>query len=377
MKIVVAPDSFKGSLSAEEVGKTIKKGILHEFPTAKVTIIPMADGGEGTLEALIFSTKGVIINLEATGIFFEKKPVSYGILGDEKTVIIEIAKIVGLANVPNKKKNPLITTTYGIGETILNALDNGYRKFIIGLGGSATNDGGIGMLKALGGEFLDKSNLPVVPIGSALREIEYVDLSNIDSRIYQSEIIIASDVNNPLCGKEGASYVFGPQKGASLEQVKELDEGLNNFGKLIEQHLNKNLINIPGAGAAGGLGFALLAIGAKIQSGAKIVAEMSGLEKEIAGAQWVITGEGRSDYQTIYGKAPIFVAEIARKHNVKAILLSGSLGEGFERLYDYFVSLHSIVREPTTLDDAMQNVKKYLFESARNITRLLQTISSE
>jgi len=377
MKIVVAPDSFKGSLSAEEVGKTIKKGILYEFPTAKVTIIPMADGGEGTLEALIFSTKGVIINLEATGIFFEKKPVSYGILGDEKTVIIEIAKIVGLANVPDKKKNPLITTTYGIGETILNALDNGYRKFIIGLGGSATNDGGIGMLKALGGEFLDKSNSPVVPIGSALREIEYVDLSNIDSRIYQSEIIIASDVNNPLCGKEGASYVFGPQKGASLEQVKELDEGLNNFGKLIEQHLNKNLINIPGAGAAGGLGFALLAIGAKIQSGAKIVAEMSGLEKEIAGAQWVITGEGRSDYQTIYGKAPIFVAEIARKHNVKAILLSGSLGEGFERLYDYFVSLHSIVREPTTLDDAMQNVKKYLFESARNITRLLQTISSE
>lgn len=374
MKIVIAPDSFKGSLSAEEVGRTIKNGILFENPNAIVTVIPMADGGEGTLEALLFSTNGVIINLEASGSFFEKKPVRYGVLGDGITVIIEIAQIVGLADVPDEKKNPLLTTTYGIGETILHALDNGNRKFIIGIGGSATNDGGIGMLQALGGKFLDRNDSSVVPIGASLNEIRSVDLANIDSRIYQSEIIIASDVNNPLCGSQGASYVFAPQKGADLEQVKKLDDGLSNYGNLIEKHLDKNLMNIPGAGAAGGLGFALLALGADIQSGAKIVAERTGLEERIRAADWIITGEGKSDYQTVFGKAPVFVAKIAKKHNVKAILISGSLGEGLEKLYDYFVSVNSIVRGPTTLDDAILNANENLFNSARNITRLLNLI---
>ncbi len=374
MNIVVAPDSFKGSLTAKEVGITIQEALIAEIPHANVEVVPMADGGEGTLDSLVYSTKGKIIEVDVSGPYLNSKSTCYGVLGDNETVIIEIAKVVGLVDLPDGKKNLMEASSYGIGEMILHALDNGYRRFIIGLGGSATNDGGMGMLLALGAKFLDENLLAVKPIASSLQEIKTVDFSRIDSRIVDCNILIASDVENKLCGLEGASYVFGAQKGANQEQIKFLDSGLKHFGELIEEKLGKDLMDISGAGAAGGLGFAFLSLNADLNSGAKIVAAMTNLEEKIKVADLVITGEGQSDFQTLYGKAPIYVAKIAKKHHVKTLLISGSLGRGFEELYDYFMSVHSIVKGPISLEDAMNQAQQLLFEATKNIARLLKKL---
>jgi glycerate kinase len=370
MNIVVAPDSFKGSLSSLEAGTIIQKAFLSVLPHANIVVVPMADGGEGTMDTLLFSTKGKRFQLEVTGPLGVQVSSEYGVLGDEETVIIEMAKISGLPMVPVEKRNPLNTTTYGIGEVIIEAINLGYRTFMIGLGGSATNDGGLGMLQALGVSFLDKYGHEVQPFGSQVGKIASVDFSSMDPRVKECTFQIASDVENPLCGPNGASAVFGPQKGADKSIVTELDEALSNYADLIEGHLGKSLQNEEGAGAAGGLGFAFLAIGGQIISGAKLVADAAHLQEKVANANLVITGEGQSDFQTLFGKVPGYIGKLATISNVKAILISGSLGSGYEDLYQYFISCDSIVTGPMPLQECMENAEDLLFKKAINLARL-------
>jgi glycerate kinase len=377
MNIVIAPDSFKGSLSATKVGLTIRDAFLSEIPDAKIEVVPMADGGEGTLETLLFATGGKEVKVMATGPLGECVQTSYGILGDDETILIEMANVAGLPMIPREKRNPMNTTTYGVGELLLHALDRGYKKFIIGIGGSATNDGGMGMLQVLGGRFWDENGTLITDTcGAALLKVASVDLSTIDPRIFDCEILIASDVQNPLCGPNGSSYVFGRQKGATEEQIKILDLALQKYATLIETNLNRSFQKIPGSGAAGGLGFALLVLGGTIVSGSHVIAKATGLEERIRQADWVITGEGQSDFQTLYGKVPSYVAKLAKKYNAKTLLLSGGLGKGFEALYEDFISCHSIVHAPISLEEAMENAEHYLFLAARNIARLLKNCSA-
>ncbi|WP_162052778.1 glycerate kinase [Pontibacter pamirensis] len=371
MKIVIAPDSYKGSLSAKEVGNTIREAFTLEMPEAEVVVIPMADGGEGTLDSLLFSTNGERVDTVATGPLGEQTHTCYGILGDGETAVIEMALVAGLPMVPEEKQNPMLTTTFGLGELIVEAINKGLQKFIIGLGGSATNDGGLGMLQALGATFLDENSKDVAPVGASLQKIVKVDFSNLHPKLKACRFRIASDVENPLCGENGASYVFGPQKGATAEQLRILDEGMRNYANLLEEHLKTKFQTIPGAGAAGGLGFGFLALGAEIVSGSQVVAEAAGLENHIRVADWVITGEGQSDYQTLYGKAPFYVAGLAKKYGVGAILISGGLGKGHEQLLEHFVSCHSIVNAPITLEQAIAQAQPLLFSCARNIARLI------
>lgn len=377
MKIVVAPDSFKGSLSAKEVGITIKEAFELEIPGVQVAVLPMADGGEGTLDALVFATNGEKMEASATGPLGELVKTCYGILGDGETAVVEMAQVAGLPMVPKDKRNPLLTTTVGVGELIAAALEKGIRSFIIGLGGSATNDGGLGLLQALGAVFLDEKGNQVKPIGASLQQISKVDFSDLRPELKACRFRIASDVENPLCGENGASLVFGPQKGATEAQVQQLDEALKHYANLVENHLNVSLQDIPGAGAAGGLGFGFLALSAEILSGAQVVAEATGLENHIATADWVITGEGQSDFQTLYGKAPFFVASLAKKHGVSTILISGGLVKGHEQLLDHFVSCHSIINAPMPLEQAIANAQSLLFSCARNIARLLYKASEK
>ncbi|SDO24329.1 glycerate kinase [Paenibacillus sp. yr247] len=372
MHIVVAPDSYKGCLVASQVAITIKNAWHTVFPEATVEMVPMADGGEGTMDALLYASHGVKVETNATGPLMQPVITNYGVLGDGVTAVIEIAQVAGLPMIPEHQRNPLMTTSYGVGELLLHAMDQGYRRFIIGLGGSATNDGGLGMLQALGGIFLDSGGQSVTPIGASLKHIQTVNLSMLDPRIRECNIIIASDVDNPLCGPKGASFIFGPQKGATKQQISELDASLNAYAQLIEGEIGLQLRDLPGAGAAGGLGFALLMLDAQMVSGARVVTEAAGLANKIKSADWVITGEGQSDFQTLYGKLPFHVAKLAKEHTVKAILISGGLGNGYEQLYDYFVSCHSIALGPISLSESMQNAEKLLFQTAMNVARLVR-----
>lgn len=377
MNIVIAPDSFKGSLSAKEVGLTIQEAFQLEIPDIIVHVIPMADGGEGTLETLLFATNGTKIETTATGPLEEPVATNYGILGDGKTAIIEIAQIAGLPVVPEENKNPLLTTTFGVGELIKEAIGKGLRNFIIGLGGSATNDGGLGMLQALGATFHDQKGRPVRPVGASLNKIATVDFTTLDQKLKECHFRIASDVENPLCGLNGASFVYGPQKGATQEQIVLLDQGMKNFAGLTEHALQKNLQHVPGAGAAGGLGFAFLILGAAIEPGAQIMADATGLEFNIRNADWVITGEGQSDYQTLFGKLPFFIANMATHYNIPTLLISGGFGKGHEQLLNHFYSCHAITNAPVPLAEAMAHARQNLLFCARNIARLLHKTSQK
>lgn len=371
MKILVAPDSFKESLSALEVGETMKEAILKEKPDVQVDVFPMADGGEGILDTLVYSTKGQLIEVVVSGPLGNKIHTEYGVLGDGKTVVIEIAKMAGLMQVSPSKRNPMNTTTYGIGEAIVHALEHGFRKFIIGLGGSATNDGGLGMLQALGVRFLDENEREVPPFGASLMKLKKVDVSQLHPKLKESDIVIASDVMNPLCGKKGATFVFGAQKGATTSQKEQLDTAMKNYANLIEAEMSQTYQNEEGAGAAGGLGFAFMLLGSRMQSGAELVARTIGLKEAMESANWVITGEGKSDAQTLYGKVPAYIAELAQRHNAKALLISGSLGEGYEALYEHFEACFSIINKPMPLEEAMSNAKQLIDQQTRNIARLL------
>lgn len=375
MKIVIAPDSYKGSLSAIEVAQIMKEAISTEIPFAEIILSPMADGGEGTLESLIIATKGKYESIHVTGPLGGKIQSRFGVFGDNNTAVIEMANISGLPMVPVTHRNPMNTTSYGIGEAILTAINHGFKRIILGIGGSATNDGGLGMLQALGATFLDKFGNTVPSSGSGLKEIVTINLNTIDQRVRSCNLIVACDVDNPLCGPQGASHVFGPQKGGSLKQIQELDSSLKRYADLIEASLDAKYQDAPGAGAAGGLGFALLIIGAKLESGAEIVSSTTGLSEKLKDADWIFTGEGKSDFQTLYGKVPAYIANIAKASGSRTILISGSLGKGSERLDELFTSCHSILPSPLSLEEAMKQANKNLFNSTRNIAKLLKNIS--
>lgn len=373
MRVVIAPDSFKGSLSAKNVCSMIKEAFQYEYPEATVIAVPMADGGEGTMEAIVSAMNGSVRYVTARGPLFETRQAAYGVVGD--TVIIEVAQVIGLPLVPNEKRHPLYTTTYGVGEIIAAALHAGYRRFVIGLGGSSTNDGGFGMLCALGATFTNEKGELLPPMPSSLPHIAHVHMASLDRRIYESEFLIACDVDNPLYGERGASYVFGPQKGADREMVRTLDKWLYTYAQKIEQQIGCSYALERGAGAAGGLGFAFLLLGGTLISGAKLVGETVQLPEKVKHAHVVITGEGQSDEQTLYGKVPFYVGQLAKQYDVPAFLLSGSLGDGFEKLYEYFVSCDAIATKPMTVEQSMQSAATLLYTKARNVARTLKRFS--
>ncbi|OZU88151.1 glycerate kinase [Virgibacillus indicus] len=370
MKIIVAPDSFKGSLTSTQASEVIKKSILKVQPSSDVVLKPMADGGEGTLETLLTATDGEQIPIACTGPLGEKIDTAYAIV-EGNTAIIECASIAGLVQVPQNKRNPDVTTSFGIGEVIIDALNKGCTNFVIGLGGSATNDGGLGMLQALGMKALDYNGKPIGIYGKDLQQIKKANFNEIDSRLSEIKIKIACDVDNPLCGKRGASAVYGPQKGATAKQIEHYDQSLNNYGDLIETELNQSLKDIPGAGAAGGLGFAMLAIGANLVSGAELLAETIKAEESIQVADLVITGEGQSDEQTLFGKAPGFIASLAKKHHVPVVLISGSLSGDLDVLRERFSGCFSITNKPLSLEACMENAEELLYEQTKQIIHLI------
>lgn len=377
MKIVIAPDSFKGSLTALKVGTIIKEAFSKELPDVNLEVIPMADGGEGTLDTLIYATNGSRQNLTASGPLLDLVETEYGVLGDNKTAVIEIAAISGLPMVPPDKRNPIYTSTFGFGEVIKQALEDGYRELIVGLGGSSTNDGGLGMLQALGARFLDEHDDALPSFGSSLFKVKRVDFTGLHPLLKEAKFTIASDVNNPLTGPNGATYVFGPQKGIADSELEVFDQAMERYASLVENQVGLDLKELEGAGAAGGLGFAFLILNAKIESGSKIVADATRLQDKIVNADFVITGEGQSDYQTLLGKVPSFISNIAKEAGVKTILLSGSLGKGYEALYDHFLSCHSIATGPMSLVECMENAEILLYNQARNIALLIKGITEE
>ncbi|HBE9535789.1 TPA: glycerate kinase [Clostridioides difficile] len=355
MKILISIDSLKGSLSSIEAGNAIKKGILKVKEDAQVKILPLADGGEGTVDALVQGMNGKKETIEVTGPIAKKVDVTYGLLKNTSTAIIEIAQASGLTLVPTELRNPLYTTTYGVGEIIKEAINKGYRNFIVGIGGSATNDAGIGMLQALGFEFYDKNNKLVGLGGKVLNEIRHIKIENRLKELDECKFKIACDVNNPLFGKNGAAYIYWSQKGATSEIIEELDNGLRNFSKVVKNYLSKDVANVEGAGAAGGLGFAFLAfLNSKLESGIKIILEEIKLEEELKDADFVITGEGRLDNQTAMGKAPIGVAKLAKKYGVKVIGLAGATTEDAVKCNEEGIDAYfSIVNRAMTIEEAM------------------------
>lgn len=372
MKIVVAPDSFKESLTALEVAENIKAGILRVYKDAEIVCVPMADGGEGTVQSLVDATGGRILKLRVKGPLLQEVEAFYGILGDGKTAVIEMAAASGLSLVPPGLRNPMKTTSFGTGELIKNALDMGCSEIIIGIGGSATNDGGFGMLKALGVKFLDRNGQDIGYGGAALNRLETIDVSGMDARIKQCKIIAACDVNNPLCGPRGATYVFGPQKGATGEMLEILDKGLANFAEKIKAILGIDVMSCPGAGAAGGMGAGLMAfLGAELKKGIDIVIETSGLDDKVKDADLVITGEGMIDYQTQFGKTPFGVARTAKKYGVPVIAIVGSIGRDAHVLYDKGIdSIFSIMDKPMELEDAIRNAAMLMQDAAERVMRL-------
>lgn len=371
MKIVIAPDSFKGCLTAIEASQAIERGIKKVLPEADTVLIPMADGGEGTLESLISATNGRKVEVSVKGPLHDKVKASYGILGDQETCIIEMASASGLCLVDSAKLNPLITTTYGTGELILTALNDGFRKFILAIGGSATNDAGVGMLQALGMKVLDNQGKKVGLGGAEVSRIVEIDMRDFDSRITECEFIIASDVHNPLIGPDGASRVFGPQKGATPKMVEFLDEALSTWADLVATKTNMHVHYEAGAGAAGGLGSAFQAFfPSKTKRGVDIVIEYTKLVEKLTGARCIFTGEGQIDYQTASGKTPLGVAEEAKKQEIPVFALAGSIGEGIEVLYQHGItSVHSLVNSPMSIQQAMENGAELLESVTEQVMR--------
>ncbi|AZO96590.1 glycerate kinase [Halocella sp. SP3-1] len=372
MRVMIAPDSFKGSLTALEVANHIKKGILKVFPNAEVLKVPMADGGEGTVQSLVDATDGEIIVKDVTGPLGDKVAASFGILGNGKTAVIEMATASGLPLVPEDKADPSITTTYGTGELIKHALDQGIKELIIGIGGSATNDAGVGMAQALGASFRDEDGLEIGFGGGELDKIKEIDLSNLDKRIKEININVACDVTNPLYGPEGAAYIYGPQKGADQKMVELLDKNLRYFAEVVKKSLNIDLQSIPGAGAAGGLGAGLFAfLKAELKSGVDIVLEANKFEEKLSGVNLVITGEGKIDGQTVQGKTPVGVAKKAKEKNIPVIAVAGMVAESAEEVYQAGIdTCFSITQRPLTLEEAMNKSGEWLEMVSEQIMRL-------
>lgn len=374
MKILVAPDSFKGSLTAMEAAENIKKGIHNYDKKINVDLLPMADGGEGTVQSLVDATNGEIIEKEVTGPLGNKVEAFYGLLGDGKTAVIEMAAASGLPLVPEGKKNPLKTTTYGTGELIASALEQGVEKIIIGIGGSATNDAGVGMAQALGADILDKNGEQIDFGGGSLNQIEEINLKKLDSRLKDVEILAACDVDNPLYGEDGAAYVYAPQKGANPEMVKTLDENLRHFNRAVIKELGKNTNKIPGAGAAGGLGAGLVAfLNAELKAGVNIILDLINFESRLKNVNLVITGEGMLDGQSIYGKTPVGVSRSAAKKDIPVIAIAGTLGEGVEKVLAHGIDAYfSIIDRPADLKEIIEKSPELLIKLSEQIIRTIQ-----
>jgi glycerate kinase len=373
MRILIAPDSYKNALSALEVARSLKSGLQKAFPDAAFEILPMADGGEGTVEALIDATHGEVIRTVVHDPLMRPVESSFGITGDGLTAVIEMASASGIQLVTSEERNPWITTTYGTGELIRAALDKGCRDIILGIGGSATNDCGMGMASALGVKFLDRSGSLVGHGGGMLGGVARIDMSGLDPRIRETRIMVACDVTNPLTGPQGAAHVYGPQKGADPEMVKKLDSNLKKFSEVIADKLGKKVGNIPGAGAAGGLGAGLIAfLDGELVEGVAAIAAKTGLDAAAARADLVITGEGRIDSQTRFGKTPYGVARIAKKYGKPVIAVAGTLGEGAKELYQKgFDAIVSILDRPMNLEEAILETQTLLEATGERIGRLL------
>jgi glycerate kinase len=375
MKIVIAPDSFKESLTAQAVAEQIEAGFKAVYPEADYVKLPMADGGEGTVAAMVAATGGRTVTVQVTGPIGTQVEAFYGVTGDATTAVIEMAAASGLALVPPELRNPLKTTSYGTGELIRKALDDGLRHFIIGIGGSATNDGGVGMLQALGVKFLEQDGRREIEFGGgALESLAEIDPAGLDSRLRECHVLVACDVDNPLTGPRGAAAVFGPQKGATPEMVARLDENLGHFARLVDRDLHRDIASVPGAGAAGGMGAALMAfLDAELRPGVEIVMEAIGLEGALTGADLVITGEGRIDGQTIYGKAPAGVARLAKQRGLPVIGFAGSLTTDAEIVHDHGLdAIFSVVNRPCSLGEAFRDAAHNLRMTARNVAATIK-----
>ncbi|SEE65080.1 glycerate kinase [Pseudomonas migulae] len=372
MKIVIAPDSFKDSLSAQGVADAIAFGLAQVWPDAQLIKCPMADGGEGTVESILAACEGQLRRTNVRGPLGTTVDAAWGWLPQSLTAIIEMAEASGLQLVPPGQRDACISSTFGTGELIRAALDAGAQRVILAIGGSATNDGGAGAMQALGVQLLDAQGEPLAPGGLALAQLARIDLSDIDPRLARVRFDIAADVNNPLCGPHGASAIFGPQKGATPAQVEHLDHALGHFAELCTQVLNKDVRDEPGSGAAGGLGFAAKAfLGAQFKAGVEVVAELVGLAEAVKGADLVITGEGRFDAQTLRGKTPFGVARIARQNDVPVVVIAGTLGEGYQALYEHGIdAAFAVVNGPMTLEQACTEAPRLLSERASDIARV-------
>jgi glycerate kinase len=373
MKILVAPQEFKGSISALSASEAAKNGILRVFPKAEVVLCPVADGGDGTLETLVEVSGGEVRTCSVQNPIGETIQAQWGAMGDGVTAVIEMARTSGLALLSLDERDPLNASTYGLGQAISEALNEGFRKFIVGIGGSATNDAGAGMAQALGANLLDDRGNTISFGGAALSNLQTVDISNMDSRIKDSKFLVACDVSNPLTGEEGASAVYGPQKGATPEMVQKLDDALSNFAAVVKKDLKKDVSEMSGAGAAGGLGAGMMAfMGAELKAGVDIVLDTVNLRDKLTSVDLVITGEGGMDFQTIYNKAPIGVARIASEHNIPTIAIAGLLGSNFKIVHEHGIrAATSIVNGPITLEEASDRAFELISDSVEESLRFI------
>jgi glycerate kinase len=371
---VLAPDSFKESMTAKEVCVAMEKGIKKIFENAECIHVPMADGGEGTVQSLVDATEGTILTKEVTCPLGTKVMATYGILGGGEIAVIEMASASGIHHVSNDTKNPLITTTYGTGELIYACLEAGIKKILIGIGGSATNDGGAGMAEALGAKLLDANGNQISRGGGGLADLETIDISNLDSRLKDVEIIVACDVTNPLCGPNGASTVFGPQKGATIEMIPVLDANLSKYANIAKEQLGKDVADFPGAGAAGGLGAGFLIFtNSTLKKGIEIVIEYAKLKEKLENADYCLTGEGGIDFQTKFGKTPYGVANTAKSLDKKVIAIAGYIGEGIDSLYEEGINaILGILPGATSIDEALANGPQNVERTCENIARIIK-----
>ncbi len=378
LTILCAPDSFKESMTAKQACDAMEKGIHQIYPEIKVIKVPMADGGEGTVDALVHSSHGQFVHVNVHDPLDRMIQSKYGLLGDKETAVIEMAAASGLELLDAKERNPYLTSTYGTGELILDALDKGVKKLLIGIGGSATNDGGSGMLEALGVRFYDKNNQVLKMNGKALKDVEKIDIKHIDSRLKDVQIDVACDVSNTLCGIEGASYIYGPQKGANCEMVENLDKYLKHYAEIIKKDLKMNVLDIKGGGAAGGLGVALFAfMNAKLQKGIDLVIKYSDLENKLKDVDLVLTAEGKIDHQTRFGKTPVGVSLCALRHNIKTIAFAGKVAVEKDEFMDCgMIDIYQITPNNIDLETALKEGQKNLEKTVSNFMKTYKKLAN-
>ena len=372
MKIVIAPQAFKGNLSAKEAARAIARGVALVDPAIEYTLAPVADGGDGTVDVLVGNTGGRIFTAEVTGPLGEEVTARWGVMGDGKTAVIEMALVSGLALVPPRRRDPRITTSYGTGQLIRQALQHGYRRILVGLGGSATNDGGAGMAQALGARFLDEGGRELPLGGSALSRLASIDSLSLQLGLAEAEVIAATDVNNPLCGPTGASEVYGPQKGATPTIVKELDQAMRVYADVLERSVGKQVADTPGAGAAGGMGAGLMAFAdATLRPGIDLICEAIDFDTHLVGADLLITGEGRIDASTAFNKAPVGVAKRAKAKGVPVVALAGSLGTGYQAVYEHGIdAVVPISDRPMSFRESLARTRELLCDASDRAVRL-------